>query len=167
MAYTPSLNLTFFRHQSQIILCHLQLCLSSAFILHYLKIVFFSDQPFPASCVLFWQLLYNFIVTPALAWATKECKFPSVRPCTYSPWIKSTNCKPLQLISLRWLFYLTEIIKKEAGLGGSAGCASGLRVRSPLGWQHFFVEIDHKYFLRTRAVVSFWRKNEHLYCLNA
>ena len=58
MAYTPSLSLTFFWHQSQVILCHLQLCLSSAFNLYYLKIVFFSDQPFPASCIVFWQFLF-------------------------------------------------------------------------------------------------------------
>ena len=45
MAYTPSLNLTFFRHQSQVIFCCLQLW-NSAFHLKYFKIVFISDHPF-------------------------------------------------------------------------------------------------------------------------
>ena len=71
MVYTPSLSLTCFRHQSQVIPCHLQLFFSSAFKLYYLKIVFFSDQPFPASCVVFLQLL--------LIYKSPKCLLPSFK----------------------------------------------------------------------------------------
>ena len=49
MAYTPSLSLTFFRHQIQVILCHLQLCLypqHTKYVEEYIVFVLPSVRPY-------------------------------------------------------------------------------------------------------------------------
>ena len=46
MAYTLSFSLTFGRHQSQVILCHSQLCLSSAFNLKLKRLFSYLTSPF-------------------------------------------------------------------------------------------------------------------------
>ena len=62
----------------------------------------------------------NGFVAPPLAWANKTCKFPSVRPCTYISHSVHPGDHPKwslqivkQLISLHWLFYLTELNKYD------------------------------------------------------
>ena len=59
--------------------------------------------------------IHKLFVAPVLAWATEVCKFPSTRSseCSVNPKIVYKLLNFIQVVSLHWLFYLTELNKDD------------------------------------------------------
>ena len=95
MAYTPSLSLTFFWHQSEVILCHLQLCLSFWSIM---------DLWFLKTCVILKPWCIKFAVSLILDTCSKnyplQVLLPSASPSDLEVNVMQWCCCPMKKCNL-------------------------------------------------------------------